>query len=170
MRWLNVILVALLWATTSFLTMAAPVTLSASEVSPSKEVDVAHMLFGHIGDSYGWHITDWSGKHVTIPLPCIVYSKQSGWHMFMSSKIEHGHQYEGLYLSEDGAYKDKIVELGADGQEVRPFDISITKNVASLMFTAVLLILLVLGSARWYKKHDAIQEGAPKGVAEHRSS
>ena len=165
MRWLNVILVALLWATTSFLIVAAPVTLSASEGSPSKEVDVAHMLFGHIGDSYGWHITDWSGKHVTIPLPCIVYSKQSGWHMFMSSKIEHGHQYEGLYLSEDGAYKDKIVELGADGQEVRPFDISITKNVASLMFTAVLLILLVLGSARWYKKHDAIQEGAPKGVA-----
>ena len=83
----------------------------------------------------------------------------------MSSKIEHGQQYEGLYLSEGGAYKDKIVELGTDGQEVRPFDISITKNVASLMFTAVLLILLVLGSARWYKKHDAIQEGAPKGVA-----
>ena len=165
MRWLNVILVALVWATTSFLTVATPVTLSASEGSPSQEVDVAHMLFGHIGDSYGWHITDWSGKHITIPLPCIVYSKQSGWHMFMSSKIEHGHQYEGLYLSEGGAYKDKIVELGADGQEVRPFDISITKNVASLMFTAVLLILLVLGSARWYKKHDAIQEGAPKGVA-----
>lgn len=165
MRWLNVILVALLWATTSFLIVAAPVTLSESEGSPSQQVDVAHMLFGHIGDSYGWHITDWSGKHVTIPLPCIVYSKQSGWHMFMSSKIEHGQQYEGLYLSEDGAYKDKIVELGADGQEVRPFDISITKNVASLMFTAVLLILLVLGSARWYKKHDAIQEGAPKGVA-----
>ena len=165
MRWLNVILVALLWAITSFLTVATPVTLSASEGSPSHEVDVAHMLFGHIGDSYGWHITDWSGKHITIPLPCIVYSKQSGWHMFMSSKIEHGHQYEGLYLSEGGAYKDKIVELGADGQEVRPFDISITKNVASLMFTAVLLILLVLGSARWYKKHDALQEGAPKGVA-----
>lgn len=165
MRWLNVILVALLWATTSFLTVATPVTLSASEGSPSQEVDVAHMLFGHIGDSYGWHITDWSGKHITIPLPCIVYSEQSGWHMFMSSKIEHGHQYEGLYLSEGGAYKDKIVELGADGLEVRPFDISITKNVASLMFTAALLILLVLGSARWYKKHDALQEGAPKGVA-----
>ena len=165
MRWLNVILVALLWATTSFLTVATPVTLSASEGSPSQEVDVAHMLFGHIGDSYGWHITDWSGKHITIPLPCIVYSEQSGWHMFMSSKIEHGQQYEGLYLSEGGAYKDKIVELGTDGQEVRPFDISITKNVASLMFTAALLILLVLGSARWYKKHDAIQEGAPKGVA-----
>ena len=165
MRWLNVILVALLWATTSFLTVATPVTLSESEGSPSKEVDVAHMLFGHIGDSYGWHITDWSGKHVTIPLPCIVYSKQSGWHMFMSSKIEHGQQYEGLYLSEGCAYKDKIVELGTDGQEIRPFDISITKNVASLMFTAALLILLVLGSARWYKKHDAIQEGAPKGVA-----
>ena len=30
------------------------------------DVDVAGMLFGHIGDSYGWHITDWHGKHVTV--------------------------------------------------------------------------------------------------------
>ena len=110
------------------------------------EVDVSHMLFGHIGDSYGWHITDWDGQHVTIPLPCIVYSRHSGWHVFMSSKIEHGHEYEGLFLAEEGRYADKIVELGPDGEQVRPFDISITKNVASLIFTAVLLLVLILST------------------------
>jgi F-type H+-transporting ATPase subunit a len=130
-----------------------------------QEMDVAHMLFGHIGDSYGWHLTDWSGKHVTIPLPCIVYSKQSGWHVFMSSKIEHGHQYEGFFLAEEGRFEVKIVELGANGELVRPFDISITKNVASLMIKALLLMALVLGSARWYSKHDAVQEGSPKSLA-----
>ena len=133
--------------------------------APAQEesVDVAHMLFGHIGDSYGWHITSWNGNHVTIPLPCIVHST-TGWHFFMSSQIEHGHSYEGLFIAEDGRYKDKIVERGADGTLIRPFDISITKNVASLMFTAILLIVLVLSAKRWYAKNDA-REKAPGGLA-----
>ena len=167
MRWLKVILLMVLMVVSSAALSAGEVNgeVAVADESPSQEVDVAHMLFGHIGDSYGWPITDWSGKHVTIPLPCIVYSRQSGWHVFMSSKIEHGQQYEGLFLAEEGRYEDKIVEMGADGELIRPFDISITKNVASLMFTALLLIALVLGSARWYRKHDAVQEGAPKGIA-----
>ena len=80
----------------------------------------------------------------------------------MSSEVEHGHEYNGLFIAEEGRYEDKIVERGADGELIRPFDISITKNVASLMFTAVLLISLVLATARWYRKHDASEE-APGG-------
>ena len=129
----------------------------------SSEIDVGEILFGHIGDSYGWHITDWKGKHVTIPLPCIVHSS-TGWHFFLSSKIEHGHEHEGLFIAEEGRYEDKIVERGADGELVRPFDISITKNVASLLITAVLLISLVLATTRWYRRHDASEE-APQGFA-----
>ena len=133
------------------------------EHEQSSEIDVGEILFGHIGDSYGWHITDWKGKHVTIPLPCIVHCS-TGWHFFMSSKIEHGHEHEGLFIAEEGRYEDKIVERGADGELVRPFDISITKNVASLMFAAVLLISLVLVTTRWYRRHDASEE-APQGFA-----
>ena len=133
------------------------------EHEQSSEIDVGEILFGHIVDSYGWHITDWKGKHVTIPLPCIVQSS-TGWHFFMSSKIEHGHEHEGLFIAEEGRYEDKIVERGADGELVRPFDISITKNVASLMFAAVLLISLVLATTRWYRRHDASEE-APQGFA-----
>ena len=128
----------------------------------NQEVDVAGILFGHTADGYGWHITDWKGHHVSIPLPCIVHSS-TGWHVFMSSKIAHGHEYEGLFIAEEGRYADKIVERGADGELVRPFDISITKNVASLIFTAVLLLVIVLWTARWYKNHDAAKDGAPKG-------
>jgi len=155
MKWLKVISVIVL--------MAFAVPLSAAQAQEG-EVDVAEMLFGHIGDSYGWHITDWNGSHVTIPLPCIVHSS-TGWHVFMSSKVEHGHEYEGLFLAEEGRYEGKIVEQMADGTIARPFDISITKNVASLMITALLLIALVLGTAKWYRKHDAAEEGAPKGFA-----
>lgn len=155
MKWLKVILLVAL--------MVFAVPLSAAHAQEG-EVDVAEMLFGHIGDSYGWHITDWNGSHVTIPLPCIVHSS-TGWHVFMSSKVEHGHEYEGLFLAEEGRYEGKIVEQMADGTIARPFDISITKNVASLMITALLLIALVLGTAKWYRKHDAAEEGAPKGFA-----
>ena len=149
MRLLRFILPLLLIAATSGLLRA-----DDGEMSLEGKVDVGEMLFGHIGDSYGWHITDWGGNHVTIPLPCIVRSS-TGWHVFMSSKIEHGHEYEGLLLAEEGRYKDKIVERGADGEYVRPFDISITKNVASLIFTAMLLIAIILCTARWYRRNDA---------------
>lgn len=167
-RLLNIFMVFVLLFCTGTAALAGnDVSASANDVipdpigDPSEEVDVGEILFGHIGDSYGWHITDWNGKHVTIPLPCIVRSS-TGWHVFMSSKIEHGHEYEGLFLAQEGRYEDKIVEIGPDGEFVRPFDISITKNVASLMFTAILLIALVLATARWYKRHDASEE-APKG-------
>ena len=144
--------------------MTATFLCRAEEAVPQEgAVDVSHMLFGHIGDSYGWHITDWNGKHVTIPLPCIVHST-TGWHFFMSSHIEHGHSYEGLFIAEEGRYKDKIVEMNSDGEQIRPFDISITKNVASLMFTAILLIFLVLSAKRWYSKNDA-RDKAPGGLA-----
>ena len=128
---------------------------AAASGRSSADVDVAELVLGHIADSYGWHLTTWKGEHITIPLPCIVHSS-TGWHVFMSSQIEHGHVYEGLFLSEN----DKIMEILPDGSIERPFDISITKNVASLMVSALLLIALVLGSARWYRKHDAVTEGA----------
>lgn len=146
---------------------SAQITMPDSEAveqTSEAEVNVGELLFGHIGDSYGWHITDWGGKHVTIPLPCIVYSRTTGWHCFMSVKVEHGHEYEGFFIATEGKYKDMIVERGSDGEYIRPFDISITKNVCSLIFTGLLLIALVLGAARWYRRHDASQE-APGGFA-----
>lgn len=171
MRRLMVIL--LLWSVTVFhagahadsLAADAAKALEAVEMPAGEEkdgsIDVAGMLFGHIGDSYGWHMTDWGERHITIPLPCIVRSS-TGWHVFMSSRIEHGKEYEGLFLAGEGRYEDKIVERGEDGSLVRPFDISITKNVCSLMFTGLLLIVLVLCAARWYRTHDASDE-APEG-------
>ena len=162
MKLLRYIYVVLAFVASSFAASASAAV--QDEDAAAAEVDVAGMLFGHIGDSYGWHITDWNGRHVTIPLPCIVRSS-TGWHFFMSSKIEHGHEYEGLFLAEEGRYADKIVECSPDGSLVRPFDISITKNVASLMFTALLLVLLVLWTARWYRRHDASEEGSPGGFA-----
>ena len=165
MRWVKYILALCVVGLTSFTSLRGSeraVAISDPEVSHAEnEVDVSHLLFGHIGDSYGWHITDWSGQHISIPLPCIVRATD-GWHVFMSTEVEHGHEYHGLFIAEEGRYEGKIVERGVDGELIRPFDISITKNVCSLMITGLLLVLIVLWAARWYKKNDA-SESAPKG-------
>lgn len=120
--------------------------------------NVQKVIFGHMSDAYEWHITDIGDKSIAIPLPVIVKSS-TGWHVFSSKRIEHGEEYEGLYISEETG---KIVEKNEAGEEIRPFDISITKNVLAIMISSALLVFLILGTARWYKKHDALKE-APRG-------
>ena len=48
--------------------------------------------------------------------------------------------------------------------DVRPLDISITKNVAGLLFNSLVLVLLVLFGVKWYRRHDAREE-APGGFS-----
>ena len=116
-----------------------------------EEVDVSEIIFEHIGDEYEWHMATWKGKDIAIPLPCIV--------------IEDGVQVFTLHHAEEHGYK-----LNENGKLVnartgkRPIDLSITKNVAALMISSLLLLVVVLITARWYKRHDALEE-APTGLA-----
>lgn len=129
-----------------------------------QQVDVNEIVFGHIGDSYEWHVTDIGDVSIVIPLPVIVRSSATGWHVFLSSKLEEGEgEYKGFYIARDGEYKGKIVERNAEGKEVRPWDISITKDVTGLLINSLILVVLILSCARWYKKHSVEQE-APKGM------
>ena len=137
-----------------------PLCARAQE-SDEVDLDIQEYLFGHVGDAYEWHITTVNGKPVSIPLPVIVRSKTTGWHCFSSRHLEEG-SHEGFYISTSEKYNGKIVERNAAGEEVRPLDLSITKNVLALMINSLILILLVLSTARWYRKHDAVEE-APKG-------
>lgn len=127
-------------------------------------LDVTAMIFEHVGDSYYWHITDIDEEtSIAMPLPVMVYSQTSGFHCFMSSRFHHGHEsYEGFKIAgEESEYAGKIVEIVGD-KEVRPFDLSITKNVAGLLLASIVLCCLVIGCARWYKNKDGKAE-APKG-------
>ena len=126
-------------------------------------LDMQEYLFGHIGDAYEWHITTVNGRPVSIPLPIIVCSKTTGWHVFSSRHIEEGEEYEGLFISQEEKFNGKVVERAADGTLVRPFDLSITKNVLSLMINCTLILLLVLSTARWYRRHDVLRE-TPRGL------
>lgn len=129
----------------------------------AEELDMNEFIFGHIGDSYEWHITTIGDHSVSIALPVIVRSKTTGWHCFSSRHLEEG-EYQGFLIATEGKFEGKVVERASDGTLVRPLDISITKNVCGLMFNAVLLVFLVLFTARWYRKHDALEE-SPTGLA-----
>ncbi len=128
----------------------------ADQPSGGADVDVPGIIFGHIGDSYEWHITTWRGHSIAIPLPVIVRSRTTGWHVFSSHHLEEG-EHEGFHIDPDSG---KIV----DSAGVRPFDISITKNVLSLMMSCLLLVVVILLTARWYRRHDPEKE-APSGLA-----
>lgn len=137
--------------------------LAAREKRQRPPVVVKEIVLGHLQDSYEWHLFTVGQKHVSLPLPIIVHSKERGWFVFMSSKLEHGHgTYKGFYLASEGLSAGKVVERNAQGQEVRPFDISISKNVVGLFFACGLLMWIVLSLAGWYKKQE--REGRSDAV------
>lgn len=137
-----------------------PCFASGGEAGNKSDIDVNSLVFGHINDAYEWHIVSIGDRHISIPLPVIVKSS-TGWHVFMSSCLEEG-EHEGLFIAKGGDYDGKIVERDEAGNEVRPFDISITKNVLAMIINSIVLVWIILGCARWYKKHP-IENGAPNG-------
>ena len=125
-----------------------------------QEFSVPDVIFEHIGDSYHWEIFRMGDLGLTVYLPVVVRSSVTGWHCFSSRRIADGGEYEGFSISPKSG---KVVEkVGAE--EVRPLDISITKDVLSIMLSSLLLAILVLCTARWYRRHDP-QKDAPTGIA-----
>lgn len=126
------------------------VTSATAQDGEKEPIDIKGIVFGHIGDAYEWHIVG----SIHIPLPVIVYSRTTGWHVFLSSALEkNGGTYNGFFIAPAGsAYEGKLVERGASGHEVRPIDLSFTKVACSLFINSILLIVIILSVARWYKK------------------
>ncbi len=116
-------------------------------------------IFDHIKDAHEWHIMTIGHTHVSIPLPVIVYSKSRGLNVFMSSKFEHGHAaYRGFLLGTEGENKNKIYDE-ADGSY--PLDLSITKNIAGMLFAFAILMLIFLTVGNAYRKNP---NSAPSGI------
>lgn len=139
-----------------------------------KEEDISQVILHHIADSHEWHFFG----HVAIPLPVILYT-ENGLVTFMSNKFghnDHGTEvidangtklvnYHGKFYypaavkSADGTY----IAHDAKGDILngKPLDISITKNVVSLLISVVVLLVVFIGIAGAYKKREG---KAPKGL------
>ena len=160
------------------------VFVSTSSFAASKETEeteeefnVTEMIMHHIKDAHEFHIMDWDGHAVSIPLPVILWT-DNGLVTFMSSEFHHddtgsvvverkGQKFvkfhEEIYYALAGPNTDgSFVSMNAEAhpENGHPMDFSITKLVFS-MFLSILLLLLIFGlSAR---KYDA--NGVPKGIA-----
>lgn len=151
------------------------IQIMASENEEAHEESAGHdkfepgsFIFDHIGDSYDWHIIDIGHKSISIPLPVILYSKEQGLVIFMSSKFHHGHEsYKGFRIGEEGEkieetdVKGKIVEKLVDGSETLPFDVSFTKNIAALFISILIILLIFINVGNAYKRRP---NQAPKGL------
>lgn len=136
--------------------------VSTPAMPPNEEaLDIKEFVFEHIGNAYEWHLFTWKETAISLPLPVIVRSKATGWHVFSSSRLRHGAVYNRLYIAGEGKYKNKIVEQNPAGEEIRPLDISFTKNALALFVNGALLLIIILPLARWYRRRGI--KAVPKG-------
>jgi F-type H+-transporting ATPase subunit a len=122
-------------------------------------------IMHHIQNSHEWHLFDYKdgeGKlhPVSIPLPVILYTN-GNLDFFMSSDFHHGHsdvQKENRIYSIDE--RSHITAVNTEQKSMSIFDISITKNVASMLISVLILFLLLRATSAGYKKNKY----APKKI------
>ncbi|MEK6479109.1 F0F1 ATP synthase subunit A [Catalinimonas sp. 4WD22] len=134
-------------------------TVHAAEVEPDPETEgPTEFIFHHIADSYDWHFATIGHTHVTLPLPIILYSEDRGLEIFMSSNfLDEDHNYtpyKGYALEDDGSHL-----VSVEGHTF--YDFSLTKNVAAMMLSVIVMLIIFPAAASRYKKKPAT---APQGI------
>jgi len=128
----------------------------------SESFEPTKVIMEHIADSHSWHL--WG--HTSLPLPVILYSSKDGLEVFSSAHFHHG---EEDVIGKSQTYRlveDKIKVLNASGQVDEQasgavLDFSITKNVAAMFLSVLVLLLVFVSIASAYKKRSG---KAPKGL------
>jgi len=150
-----------------------PILTFSRDMSKKENIDVKEILWGHIKDSYEWHITDLGTEGnihpVVIHLPIIVKTS-TGWHIFSSGMFAEERDANGdrpgpynlVIKSGDDKVNPNLIVEKIGKKEVRPIDLSITKVVCTVFIDGILLLLVILIPAHWCRKHK-IDDSAPKG-------
>ncbi|HNP95333.1 MAG TPA: F0F1 ATP synthase subunit A [Cyclobacteriaceae bacterium] len=135
-----------------FIGFAVP-SQASEAAEEGEEFNVSEVIMHHVLDDHIWHFFD--GHYGTLYLPVIVYSQERGLEFFSSSNFYDEHhnivEYNGYRLEHSHIY------LG----ETEVLDLSITKNVAMLFLTAILVFWVMKSVANGYKRN---QGKAPKGI------
>lgn len=142
--------------------------VSASTVNPGakEDLNVREFILHHLSDSYEWKVTEINNTPIIIPLPVILFSQYSGWHFFWSSEFHKTPVYENFTIATEGKYTGKIIELHTGDKMFRPFDLSITKVVFSLLFNSTLLLIIFMYVVKSYKKNGIKPQKGLSGMME----
>ncbi|MGO3706688.1 MAG: F0F1 ATP synthase subunit A [Mesonia hippocampi] len=145
-------------------------TISEAE----KDFNPTDMIMHHIGDAHGWHFMGAGDNSVTLPLPVILYT-DNGIVTFMSSEFHHDIEgkhivekngmrfvnlHEDIYQLNEGETAVKFDETHHPTNASKPLDFSITKNVAAMFLTVIVMLLFFFKLARFHKNN----ERAPSGL------
>ena len=127
--------------------------LAFSAEKKDGEFNMGEMIMHHVLDDYRYEIM----HGVIIPLPIIVYT-DSGLEIFSSSNLfdeDHNALKEGY-----NGFKYDHGKLKPIDPQLSYIDLSITKNVAFLIMTSLLMILIFITVARGYVNKYSV----PKGI------
>ncbi len=134
------------------------------EAKKEGDFNVTETILEHIKDDHSWHL--WG--HTSIHLPVILYTSK-GLEFFSSEKFVDEHHepvvYHGNFDYKLIEGKTKIVDANGNidaAASKQLWDFSITKNVASLFISVIILLLVLLSAANAYKRTGI--KSAPKGV------
>lgn len=141
-----------------------------------KEFDAKEMIMHHVKDAHDFHLWDWKGKPISIPLPVILWT-DNGLTFFMSSEFHHDDSGQTIVEKSNNKFvkfHEKIYQLNEGETSIsfdkeqhpenasQPIDISITRNVFMMWVSVLVLLLLFMTSAKNYKKTE---KNIPKGLA-----
>jgi F-type H+-transporting ATPase subunit a len=157
-------LVTLVFSGNAFANEKADGHEAKTEEHEAKAFNVTETILEHIKDDHSWHL--WG--ETSLALPVILYTPK-GFEVFSSAKFMNEHHehiaYKGNFDYKIIEGKIKIVDTtGAVDVEASKalWDFSITKNVASLFISVLILLVVLLSAASAYKKTGVTS--APKGV------
>jgi len=138
----------------------AEISEKGTPVEHEEKIDAAKVIMEHVMDNHEFHVAEFSGHPVSIPLPVILYSPQRGFNMFMSSNFQHGHTtYNGYKLQDN-----KVIAVNDNGQvdeSVKVFDFSLTRNVVQMFIAVILLLIIMTNVAKKYANNGS--KVAPTG-------
>ena len=147
-------IISILFALVCISLMPVQAAVSGGNEEDSAKIDPKAIIFEHLGDAYGWEVP--FNHHVRIPLPIIVKAKDGAFHIFSSSRIQHGEEYTDgdatFALAPEGSpHQGKVVQI-INGEAYRPLDLSVTKNVMALFISVLLVSGLLIWLAGWYRR------------------
>lgn len=122
--------------------------------------NIVEFIFDHVNDSHEWYFFTVGGKDISIPFPVILYSQKTGWHFFSASKLSHPEEGFPFKLVRENNDR-KIVEVLADGSELAPLDLSITKTVFGMIVASLIILFVVISSS---KRTSANPMAPPRGL------
>lgn len=146
------------------LTIVFLVVYGACQPVQAQEKPQAHeksqgseFIMHHIKDAHEWHFATIGHTHITLPLPIILYSADRGLELFSSSRFTDAHHHPVAYQGYQLNPHDKVIPL-APNRTI--YDFSITKNIAAMLVSVVLLLFIALAAARRYRQQPQV---APSG-------